>query len=156
MSVDARTPDQAYVTKPNIIVPKSYPWTAAEVATRAAAAFEAGDRSGDSVAYADGAGGAAALELITAATGEADDEKFTKTAHGLSDGDGAVIAHLAGGTGLAEGEDYVIDVIDANTFYLRTAAGDIAGFSADATDVNLVIVPNNVVVLTVSSPLKEA
>lgn len=81
---------------------------------------------------------------ITGVTGEADDETFTKTAHGLSDGDLVILTEVTGGGGaFAAGdagnaneaaEPYYVVGSTANTFQLaKTAGGSAVAFGTDIT-----------------------
>jgi hypothetical protein len=73
---------------------------------------------------------------ITGIAGEADTEVFTKTAHGLVDGDRVRFPALTGGSGLTAdtGRYYVIDAA-ANTFKVSATVGGAAvNFTTDVTD----------------------
>lgn len=76
--------------------------------------------------------------VTTGVTGEADDEKFTKTSHGLLSGDQIKITAVTGGGGVfAVGDVYVIEKYDANVFYLcndTEAAATRVAFATDVTD----------------------
>lgn len=73
--------------------------------------------------------------ISAAATGEADTELFTDTAHGLAVGDAIVFHSLTGGTGLAVDTVYwVLTAPDANTFTVAaTPGGATTAFSTDVT-----------------------
>lgn len=73
-----------------------------------------------------------AQTAITGVTAEADDDTFTKTAHGLSDNDLVILSALTGGTGLTAGVPYFVRDSAANTFKLATSPGGTAvGISVD-------------------------
>lgn len=73
--------------------------------------------------------------VVTTATGEADTELFTSTAHGLAVGDSIRFQSLTGGTGLSVNTTYFIKTVpDANSFTLSASKGGAtAAFSTDVT-----------------------
>jgi hypothetical protein len=81
---------------------------------------------------------------ITGVTGEADDDTFTKTAHGLTNGDMVILTEVTGGggaflTGNAGNGDENAELLfvigsAANTFQLsRTSGGSAVAFGVDIT-----------------------
>lgn len=69
-------------------------------------------------------------------TGEADDNTFTSTAHGLTAGDKVQFTALTGGTGLSTGTDYYVIAagLTANAFRVSaTAGGSEVNFTTDVT-----------------------
>lgn len=81
---------------------------------------------------------------VTAGAVEADDEIYTKAAHGFQTGDQVRLVSLTGGTGLTAGNDYFFKKLSASTGYLcATLADALAGVpvavSVDATDVVLAL-----------------
>lgn len=83
---------------------------------------------------------------LTGVTGEADDEIFTKVAHGLVTGQRVILTAVTGGTGLTAGNVYYAIRLDADTFNLATTAalaqaGTEVAFTTDVTDAT--ITPSN-------------
>lgn len=78
---------------------------------------------------------------ITNITGEADDEIFTKSTHGLLTGDQLRVDSVTGGTGsgLAAGSLVYVGKIDANTFYLYTdyERTSMVTFTTDISDLDV-------------------
>jgi hypothetical protein len=75
---------------------------------------------------------------ITGTTGEADDNTFTKTTHGLSNGNLVLLSALTGGAGLVTGRPYFVIGSTASTFQLSTSVGGSAvDFTTDATAVTV-------------------
>jgi hypothetical protein len=71
---------------------------------------------------------------VTVTSGEADDETFAATAHGLSVDDPLIITAVTGGAGLSTNTlYYVATVPDANSFTLKDTAGDAVAFTTDAS-----------------------
>lgn len=71
---------------------------------------------------------------LPAATGEADTELWTSTAHGLQTGDQVRVVAATGGTGLPTAPfTAYADVASANTFTLEDAEGATLAFSTDVT-----------------------
>lgn len=93
---------------------------------------------------------------ITAGTIEADNEVYTKVAHGLSDGQKVTLVSLTGGTGLTAGNTYYFHRLtdDTGTLHLtRDAAlanSGIQAISLDAT--NVVLTPHQDVSVAMTSP----
>lgn len=93
----------------------------------------------------------ATLTAGTAVTGgaiEADDDIYTKAAHGFQTGDALKLVSLTGGTGATAGTTYYFRKLSANTGYLcANYAGAVAqtptpvNVTVDATDVVLVKAP---------------
>ncbi len=67
-----------------------------------------------------------AQTALTAVTGVNSTDTFTKTAHGLSNGDIVVLSSLTGGSGLVAGRPYYVINQAANTFQLALIAGGTA------------------------------
>jgi hypothetical protein len=71
---------------------------------------------------------------ITAVTSTGSPDTFTKTAHGLANGDLVVASAITGGTGLIAGNAYFVISTAANTFQLALRpAGSAIDLSADLT-----------------------
>lgn len=60
---------------------------------------------------------------ITAVTGVTSTDTFTKTAHGLVNGDVVTLSGLTGGSGLVAGDPYFVIGSTANTFQLSLTSG---------------------------------
>ena len=89
-----------------------------------------------------------AQTAITGVTGEADDETFTKTSHGLSNGDIVILTEMSGGGGAFQAGDagnanenawpYFVIGSTANTFQLSmTSGGSAVAFGTDITAVTV-------------------
>src|SRR3954466_5480891 len=63
---------------------------------------------------------------ITAVTGVTSTDTFTKTAHGLANGDVVTLSSLTGGSLLVAGDPYYIIATAANTFQLALTSGGTA------------------------------
>lgn len=71
---------------------------------------------------------------ITAVTSTGSPDTFTKTAHGLANGDVIVFSAITGGTGLTAGFPYFVITAAANTFQIAlTSGGTAVDLSADLT-----------------------
>lgn len=71
---------------------------------------------------------------ITGVVSTGSPDTFTKTAHGLSDGDFIVFSAITGGTGLVAGHAYFVVSAAANTFQIAlTAGGSAVDLSSDVT-----------------------
>lgn len=71
-------------------------------------------------------------------TGEADDETFTSTAHGLTVGDIVIFTALTGGTGISTNTVYTVRAVPTSaTFTLSKSDGSLLAFSVDATGVTV-------------------
>jgi hypothetical protein len=138
MALETISTENAYCTKPNIVIPASEPRTAAAIADVAA------DHCADSLAYGDGprsvSGGDdtndhTPVGTLNPVTGEADTELFTDTTHGLTVGDALILASVTGGTGLTAGNTYyVLTTPDADTFTVSaTRGGSTTAFSTDVS-----------------------
>lgn len=92
--------------------------------------------TGDYVTLAGGAQAHWNATAVTVASGEADDETFAATAHGLSVDDPIIFTAITGGTGLATNTlYYVATVPNANSFTLKDTAGAAVTFTADASGI---------------------
>src|SRR5688500_14860569 len=79
-----------------------------------------------------------AAAAITGVTGVTSTDTFTKTAHGLSNGDLVVLSSLTGGSGLVVGRPYFVIGTAANTFQLSlTSGGSAVDLGSDVTDVTV-------------------
>lgn len=71
---------------------------------------------------------------ITAGAIEADDNIYTKAAHGLVTGDEVTLVSLSGGTGVTAGSHYFFHRLDADTGYLCASYADaVAGTAVNVT-----------------------
>lgn len=71
---------------------------------------------------------------LTSVTAEADDDLFTKAAHGLTTGQRVVVTAITGGTGVTAGTAYFVINVSSSTFKLATTrALAIAGTAIDIT-----------------------
>jgi hypothetical protein len=71
---------------------------------------------------------------ITGVTGVTSTDTFTKTAHGLANGDLVVLSGLTGGSGLVAGDPYFVVSTAANTFQLAlTPGGSAVDLGSDVT-----------------------
>lgn len=76
---------------------------------------------------------------LTSVTGVASTDTFTKTSHGLSDGDLVVLRSLTGGTGLVQEYPYFVRDSATDTFKLTTIpAGTAVDFTTDVSSVSVV------------------
>jgi len=76
---------------------------------------------------------------ITAVTGVAATDLFTKVGHGLSNGDLVVLRSLVGGTGLFEEIPYYVVGVSGDDFQLsRVSGGAAIDFTSDVTSVSVV------------------
>jgi hypothetical protein len=83
----------------------------------------------------------ASIQLPNATTGEADDDTFTSSAHGLLAGTGVYFATLSGGAGLSVNTQYYVVSPTANTFQLSaTIGGSAIDVTSDVTDCVPVVV----------------
>ena len=102
----------------------------------------------------------AAASAVSGGAIEADDNIYTKTAHGLVTGQSVILTSLTGGTGLTAALPYFFSKIDANTGYLCSTLAN--AFAATAINVTLdassvVLTPVNGLVFsaTVADPALE-
>lgn len=107
---------------------------------------------GDGLVTAVAAGSTTVTATYTAATQvtggaiEADDDIYTKSAHGFVTGDAVLLVSLTNGTGLTAGTTYYFSKISANTGYLCSSyanaiLGTAVDVTVDATSVVLVKAP---------------
>jgi len=75
---------------------------------------------------------------ITTVTGVTSTDTFTKTSHGLSNGDLVVLSSLTGGSGLVAGAPYFVVAQATNTFQLSlTSGGSAVDLGTDVTSVTV-------------------
>jgi hypothetical protein len=94
------------------------------------------------------------VATITAVTGAATTDRFTKTGNGLSKNDLVLLRNLSGGTGLAEETPYYVVGVAGDDFQLSlTSGGPAINFTTDVTDVTLAKLALNGVYTSLKSPL---
>ncbi len=101
-----------------------------------------------------------AASTATNATGETTDI-FTKSTHGLNDGDQIKVTAVTGGAPIAVGDVYVVDKIDANTFYLCTDTESTASrlnVTTQCTDLDYTVLtePTSAVILRIMQDLYDS
>lgn len=90
--------------------------------------------TGQRVVLGDGTSAYWTQVAVPATTGEADDETFTSTAHGLVVGAPVIFTATTGGTGISTNTIYRVRTVPtANTFTLETQAGVALTFTTDLT-----------------------